>query len=248
MSNASYYPSNAAWIVTSGVGSSVWYPRNISPKGIRYGQDGTGILNGVVATLSSPAAPGGVIAPAYVQPVAPAGGMASNDGALSVKAYTTLMNFSGAAGNATQDLAIDNTTLFAQATDTTTATFTSPNIVTFNAKSVSVLFNVTAFSDTSYSPEVDYKDANGNTRILWKQNTAKTGAADTIVNIGVPPAGGGAQVSSSTTGDATFANTDSATANQLVTLPWLVPRILIMKVTKVHAAGAYTGAYSVLAS
>ena len=44
---------------------------------------------------------------------------------------------------------------------------------------------------------------------------------------------------SATVGDAAFGITDSATLNQLVILPWPVPRTIILKVTKVLASGAY---------
>lgn len=131
--------------------------------------------------------------------------------------------------------------------DTTTATYTGPDIPTYNARAVTVLISVTAFSDTSYTPEVQWKDGAGNYRSLWQQKTAKTGAADTIINIG-PGVLGAQVVDGATVGDAAFGTTDSATLNQLVQIGFPVPNIIRIKVTKVHAAGAFTGNFQVQGS
>lgn len=174
-------------------------------------------------------------------------GDAFGGGTAVAGSYIIPYNYNASAGaTGTYDRVRNNVTLF-DAADVTTSTYTGPDILTYNAKSILVLIDVTTFTDTSYAPEVDWKDFAGNYRVLWQQKTVKTGAAATLLVIG-PGCLGAQVVDGATVGDAAFGTTDSATANELVQIGFPVPTTIRIKVTKVHAAGAFTGHFTVQGS
>lgn len=167
-----------------------------------------------------------------------------SDNTVSVYGPTALNNNALISAGTTFDFARSNNVL-ANVADVTTATYTGPDIRTYNARSILIYFNVTSFTDTSYTPELDWKDGAGNYQLLWKQNTAKTAAADTVILLGV---GATTQIVASGTGLIAYPSVDSATANELIISSFPVPPIIRLKVTKVHAAGAFTGNFQVYGS
>jgi hypothetical protein len=156
--------------------------------------------------------------------------LASDD---TLSTYGALGLYNGS----TFDFARNNQSLLA-VNDATTATYTGTDLKTYNFRQLLIYFNVTSFTDTSYQPELDWKDGLGNYNALWKQHTVKTAAADTVIAIGAGSTG--AMVPAGGDGLAGYPTADSATANQLIQISFPVPPIIRLKVTKVHAAGVYS--------
>lgn len=115
--------------------------------------------------------------------------------------------------------------------DASTTTFTGADIATFNARSLLVVIDCTSLTGTSYLPEVDWKDGAGNYPVLWQQKTAKTGAARTLILIG-PGVANAPIIASATVGDGATPSVDSATANELIQIPFPVPNTIRIKITK----------------
>lgn len=156
----------------------------------------------------------------------------------SVGAFPWLFNGSG------WDRQRNSAALYSNSSDATTSNFGSGSIRSYNLARSVIAFNVSSFTGTSWTPEIDYIDSNGSQQVYWKKNTALTAAAEVVVVLG-----GNATFSAigSTAGYLGFSQVEAATGNQTFVIPAPLLANIVLVVTKT-AATVYTAKYTVDAS
>lgn len=129
--------------------------------------------------------------------------------------------------------------------DASTTNFTGGSINTYNARTVIIQLLVATFTGTSWTPEIDYRDGTGSWRPLWVAATARTGAKNDIIILGP---GGAAAVGTAgvgaSTGYAGYSTTDSATANNLIIVPFAFGPNIRVVITK-SAASTFSANFEV---